>query len=79
MGNIGPMQLLIVLALVVLIFGTSKLKNMGKDLGSAVKGFKGAMNEEENKKDEPEDTANLEQKDAEFTETSEKTKDETKS
>ena len=83
MGSIGPMQLGIVLLLVVLVFGTSKLKNIGKDFGGAVKGFKKAMNEEETKPEEAAkagEKANLEQKkDAEFVETSEKTKDETKS
>lgn len=41
--GISIWQLLIVLALVLLIFGTKKLKNMGGDLGSAIKGFKSAM------------------------------------
>ncbi len=41
--GISIWQLLIILVLVVLIFGTKKLKNMGGDLGSAVKGFKSAM------------------------------------
>lgn len=40
-------QLLIVLAIIVLLFGTKKLKNIGGDLGSAVKGFKNAVNEGE--------------------------------
>ena len=43
MGNIGWVQLLIVLAIVILLFGTKKLRNLGGDLGSAVKSFKGAM------------------------------------
>ena len=38
--SLSPMQLLIILGIAVLIFGTSKLKNAGKDLGGAVKGFK---------------------------------------
>ncbi len=50
--GIGPMQLLIILVIVALVFGTSRLRNMGKDLGSAVKGFKDAVKdgEEESKK-----------------------------
>jgi sec-independent protein translocase protein TatA len=40
---IGWKELLIVLVVVVLVFGTSKLKNVGKDLGEAVKGFKQGM------------------------------------
>ncbi len=39
-------QLLIVLAIVVLIFGAKRLKNLGGDLGGAVKGFKEAVKEE---------------------------------
>lgn len=41
--GISIWQLLIVLALVILIFGTKKLKNIGGDLGSAIKGFKNSM------------------------------------
>jgi sec-independent protein translocase protein TatA len=40
---IGPWQLLIVLLIVVLIFGTKKLRNIGQDLGGAIKGFKEGM------------------------------------
>ena len=40
MGSFSIWHWLIVLVVVVLIFGTKKLKNMGSDLGSAVKGFK---------------------------------------
>jgi len=43
LGGISIWQLLIVLAIVILLFGTKKLKNIGSDLGGAVKGFKGAM------------------------------------
>ena len=44
--SLSPMQLLIILGIAVLIFGTSKLKNAGKDLGGAVKGFKDAVKDE---------------------------------
>ncbi len=40
MGAFSVWHWLIVLLIVVLVFGTKKLKNMGSDLGSAVKGFK---------------------------------------
>ncbi len=43
--GISIWQLLILLAVVILIFGTKKLKNMGGDLGSAIKGFKSAVKE----------------------------------
>jgi sec-independent protein translocase protein TatA len=45
MGSFSIWHWLIVLLVVVLIFGTGKLKNMGKDLGGAVKGFKDGMRE----------------------------------
>ena len=56
MGGIGIWQLLIVLAIVLLIFGTKKLRNLGGDVGGAIKNFKGAMKEEqEGEKKEVED------------------------
>jgi len=45
MGGLSIWHWLIVLLVIVLIFGTSKLRNMGKDLGGAVKGFKEGMKE----------------------------------
>lgn len=45
MGSFSMVHWLIVLVIVVLIFGTKKLANVGKDLGSAVKGFKDGMKE----------------------------------
>lgn len=47
LSNIGPVQLLIVLVIVLAIFGTKRLRSLGSDLGSAVKGFRSAMNEAE--------------------------------
>jgi len=47
MGGISIWQLAIVLVIVLLLFGAKKLRNVGSDLGSAVKGFKGAMSEGE--------------------------------
>ena len=43
MGSLSIWHWLIVLVIVVLVFGTKKLKNMGSDMGSAVKGFKDGM------------------------------------
>jgi len=43
MGSFSVWHWLIVLVIVVLVFGTKKLKNLGGDLGSAVKGFKDGM------------------------------------
>lgn len=42
-GGISIWQLLIILLIVVVLFGTKKLKSIGADLGGAVKGFRGAM------------------------------------
>ncbi len=46
MGSFSIWHWLIVLAVVLLVFGTRKLRNIGGDLGGAVKGFKEAMREE---------------------------------
>jgi len=46
MGGISIWQLLIILVIVALIFGTKKLRGIGGDLGGAVKGFKKAIDEE---------------------------------
>jgi len=46
MGNISIWQLLIVAVIVVLLFGTKKLRGVGSDLGSAIKGFKKAVSED---------------------------------
>ncbi|MDG0991730.1 MAG: twin-arginine translocase TatA/TatE family subunit [Luminiphilus sp.] len=46
LGGISIWQLLIVLAIVVMLFGTSRLKNIGSDLGSAIKGFKSSIKDE---------------------------------
>ncbi|MDR5170277.1 Sec-independent protein translocase subunit TatA [Methylobacillus pratensis] len=45
MGSFSIWHWLIVLAIVVLIFGTKRLRNLGSDVGGAVKGFKEAVNE----------------------------------
>lgn len=47
MGGISIWQLLIVVAIVVLLFGTKKLRTLGSDLGESVKGFKKAMADED--------------------------------
>ena len=44
-GGISIWQLLIVLVIVLLLFGTKKLRNMGGDLGGAIKGFRSSMKE----------------------------------
>lgn len=52
LSGISIWQLLIVLVIVIAIFGTKKLRTMGSDLGSAVKGFRSAVNEAEETKDQ---------------------------
>lgn len=67
MGGISIWQLLIIVVIVVLLFGTKKLRNIGGDLGSAVKGFKNAMNDEDadkNKKDADFEEKNLEKQES---------------
>lgn len=48
-GGISIWQLLIILVIVLLLFGTKRLKTLGGDLGGAIKGFKKAMTDEEAK------------------------------
>ena len=55
LGGISIWQLLIILVIVLLIFGTKRLKNLGGDLGGAIKGFKDAVDSDENEKRDSED------------------------
>jgi len=66
LGGISLWQLLIILVIVVVIFGTKRLGSMGKDLGGAVKGFRKAMSDVE----KADDQAQLDKPDAEFSEAS---------
>jgi|TARA_B100001540_G_scaffold149492_1_gene132588 sec-independent protein translocase protein TatA len=50
MGGISVTSLLLILGIVILLFGTRKLKNLGGDLGSAIKSFKKSVNEEDSSK-----------------------------
>ena len=67
LGGISLWQLLIILLIVVLIFGTKRLKGIGSDLGGAVKGFRSAMQdgESEAKRDQIQDQT---KPDADFSE-----------
>lgn len=47
LGGISIWQLLIILAIIVMVFGTSRLRNLGGDLGSAIKGFRNSMSKDE--------------------------------
>lgn len=46
LGGISIWQLLIILAIIVMLFGTSRLRNIGPDLGSAIKGFRDSMSKD---------------------------------
>jgi sec-independent protein translocase protein TatA len=65
MGGISIWQLLIVALIVVLLFGTKKLRSLGGDLGGAVKGFKNAMASEDEKKSIEDTTAKTSEQAAE--------------
>lgn len=53
LGGISMWQLLVLLLIVVLVFGTKRLRNMGSDLGAAVKGFRKGMDDPDKEKLEP--------------------------
>jgi len=59
-GGISVWQLLIILVIVLLIFGTKRLRNIGSDLGNALKGFRGAMREGDQGKGEDKKLENSE-------------------
>ena len=67
-SNIGPVQLLIVLVIVLAIFGTKRLRTLGSDLGSAVKGFRSAVSDAEKTTEQLSESSESEppEKDADF-------------
>ena len=52
LGGISIWQLLIILVIVLLLFGTKRLKSIGSDLGNAVKGFRSAMSDQDKEAEE---------------------------
>lgn len=79
--GISIWQLLIVLGIVILLFGTKKLRNIGTDLGGAIRGFKKSMTDDDGKTDTA-NPDNLEEKDnVQFQQsaTDEKARDKTQS
>lgn len=56
LGGISIWQLLIVLAIVVMLFGTKRLRTLGSDLGSAVKGFRSSMQDDDGKASDGDET-----------------------
>ena len=59
MGSFSIWHWLIVLLIVIMVFGTKKLKNLGGDLGGAVKGFKEGMKEGGTAEDKPDSTSQV--------------------
>lgn len=53
MGGLSIGHLLLLLLVVVLIFGTKKLRNVGEDMGSAIKSFRKGLQDGDDKPDEP--------------------------
>ncbi|MDO8864186.1 twin-arginine translocase TatA/TatE family subunit [Haliea sp. E1-2-M8] len=45
LGGISVWQLLVILAIAIMLFGTSRVRNIGSDLGAAIKGFRGSLND----------------------------------
>ena len=66
-GGISPWSLLLILVIVLLLFGTKKLRNVGTDLGGALKGFKSAMSEGEKAAKEGRDSLEKDAADEETT------------
>jgi len=58
-GGISVWQLLIILLIVMMLFGTKRLRGLGSDLGAAIKGFRSSVSNDEDKtgEDAPEDDA----------------------
>lgn len=61
-GGISIWQLLIILVIVLLLFGTKRLKNLGGDLGGAIKGFKKAISEDSENNSEKDADPNAQKK-----------------
>jgi sec-independent protein translocase protein TatA len=74
MGGISIWQLLIIALIVILLFGTKKLRSLGGDLGGAVKGFKNAMSSGDDKPSQ-EDKQSLENKDEQTAQTKQQASD----
>ena len=70
--GIGMRELVIILVVVLLVFGTKKLSSIGSDLGAAVRGFKKAVNDGEEEQSSPPKQLRSEGADAEFPEAAKK-------
>jgi sec-independent protein translocase protein TatA len=76
LGGLHIWHLLIIFGIVIVIFGTKRLKTLGSDLGSAIKGFRTAMNQDEDKKSagkaDEQKRLEADEGDADFAETKDK-------
>ena len=72
MGNLGFKELLLILVVVLVVFGAKKLKTIGSDLGSAVRGFKKSMSEGDSEESVKQLKADAEFSDAEKARNAEK-------
>lgn len=73
--NISVTQLIILLAIVLLVFGTKRLRNLGGDLGTAIRGFRKGLNEEdEENNSDPEQLSDSSNSDASTKNTSQSSK-----
>lgn len=61
-GGIGIWELVVLLVIVMVLFGTKKLRNIGEDLGGAIKGFRKSMRDGENEETVKNQTATPDQK-----------------
>lgn len=49
LAGISPLSLMLIFLIIIALFGTSRLKNIGQDLGRAIQSFRSALNEDDNK------------------------------
>ncbi|SHF26347.1 sec-independent protein translocase protein TatA [Microbulbifer donghaiensis] len=77
-GGISIWQLLIILVIVLLLFGTKRLKNLGGDLGGAIKGFKKAIKDEDKDKESDKEPDRLQHDETEKPQTKESVQDKEK-
>ena len=72
----GPFELVIILAIVILIFGGKRLKNLGSDLGGAIKGFKSSVKDAEEEEEVAIEVEEIDDHDEAEIETSDDTSEE---
>ena len=76
--GIGFRELLIILVIALILFGAKKLRNVGSDLGAAVRGFKKAVNEGDDEATKQLNDMSSKEKDADFKERADSTKSDSK-